>query len=93
MSTPTAHAPEPSVPPPGAREWLAEVLRWAIADARRGSPARPPRNRAAYGVGHLLGQAALNQREQLAFMDCVSRGELDEAAPLERAVVDDPKRQ
>lgn len=91
----TRHASDRMLPaaPPGAREWLAEVLRWAIADALRGSPIAPPANRAGYVVGHLLGQAALAQHEQMALMDFVAPAGSHEAAPQERAGVSDPKRQ
>jgi len=59
---------EPPAAPPGAREWLAEMLRWAVADAER-SP-KELRSRAV--VGHLLGAASLSQQEQLRLMDTVT---------------------
>jgi len=45
------------------REWLAELLRYAIHEAER-SRVRRPRHRCEFVVGYLLGAAQLSEAEQ-----------------------------
>jgi len=46
------------------REWLAELLRYAIHEAERSTLARPPQGRCEFVVGYLLGAAQLSEAEQ-----------------------------
>ena len=71
---PAGEAAPPPPAPDGAREWLADVLRRAIADAQRAGDRE--HGRGAYVVGHLLDAARLSQQEQLALYAAVSRNDV-----------------
>ena len=51
-------------PPLGAREWLAEMLRWAVADAHPAMPTGQIRHEPCV-VDHVLGVAAMSEEKQL----------------------------
>jgi hypothetical protein len=71
MSISSNDVKEPPPAPPGARQWLAEMLRYAIADAQRAMPNNPSFKRGARGyvLGHLLGASELSHEEQFALLD------------------------
>jgi len=56
-------APTSPAAPPGAREWLADIARYAVADAERVILGHHVGGAYPYVVGYLLGVAQLSEQE------------------------------
>jgi hypothetical protein len=77
QDSPTVRAPSCSRPPPGAREWLGELLARGVGEAEaaasEGALTYAGDCLSVYVLGWLIGASSLSELEQLALLERCAR--------------------